>query len=67
MLERFRNRVNESIINPEKKLANTSEVRLKEMFDIYEEGKNKNALTLRTDQLTPQEIKEQILDYVNIK
>ena len=59
--ERFDSRVKDAILNPEKRISNTSKDRFKELYDIYNAEKNPLALTLRTDRETVEGITEKIV------
>ncbi len=59
--ERFDSRVKDAILNPEKRISNTSKDRFKELYDIYNAEKNPLALTLRTDRETVELITEKIV------
>lgn len=49
LLKRFEERVEEVKSNPESKISNTSTERFKELFDSYNEQKNPDTHTIRTD------------------
>lgn len=59
--ERFDSRVKDAILNPEKRISNTSKDRFKELYDIYNAEKNPLTLTLRTDRETVEGITEKIV------
>lgn len=54
-------RFEERIANPTGRISNTSKERFKELYDIYNAEKNAEALTLRTDVLSKEEVFEQVL------
>lgn len=62
---RFDERVANAIANKSKTISNTSKKRFRELFDIYNTEKNNGALTLRTDQLSPEEIVEKISSHID--
>lgn len=50
--KRFEARLEEASKNPHSKISNTSKERFKELYDIYQSEKNKEALTFQTDDMT---------------
>ena len=50
--KRFEARLEEASKNPHSKISNTSKERFKELYDIYQSEKNKEALTFQTDEMT---------------
>lgn len=59
--ERFDERVARALANPELRVTNTSKDRFKELYDLFQEGKNPSAITFRTDTQSVEEITEDIL------
>jgi predicted kinase len=61
LLNRFVSRVEQAAADPTRRLANKKPERHRELFDIYQAEKNPNAITLRTDLLSEDEIAKQVL------
>jgi predicted kinase len=63
LLKRFNERVAEALLVPEKnrRIANLSVDRFKELFNIFNKEKNSEALTFRTDNQSIEEVSEQIM------
>lgn len=64
---RFVERLERNRSNPTLRMANTSIDRLRELYDLYENEKNTDALTFRTDILAPDVIIESITNIAGIK
>lgn len=62
LLKRFNERVESALKVPEKdrRISNLSVDRFKELYEIYNNEKNSNAITFRTDIEKPEEIAEKI-------
>lgn len=63
LLERFNQRVASALLIPEKdrKISNLSVDRFKELFDMFEQEKNSDAITFRTDNQSIEEVSEKIM------
>ncbi len=63
LLSRFHVRVKSALAVPEKdrRISNLSEVRFKELFDLFNKEKNPQATTYRTDKQSIEEISESIM------
>lgn len=61
LIRRFNERVLDARTNPRMKISNTSPVRFRELFDTYHKEKNQNAVTLRSDTQTAEEIAHVVL------
>ena len=59
--ERFDERVAIALANPEKKIANLSKDRFKELFERYQNEKNPLALTFRTDTQSVENVSSDIM------
>ena len=59
--KRFDARVASALANPEKRVANFSKERFKELFDIFHREKSPSAMTFRTDIQSTEEISEGIM------
>ena len=59
--KRFEERVAGALANPERRVANLSKERFKEIFDISEREKNPSALTFRTDKQSIEEISNAVM------
>lgn len=64
LLKRFEERVITAVANPIKPISNTSVDRFKELFDTYQAERNPNVLTLRTDELSAEEITKSIFKLI---
>lgn len=60
LLRRFDERVAYALTNPESRISNISKERFKELYDTYEQEKNLQAATIRTDILSPEEVIERV-------
>ncbi len=62
LLKRFNERVESALKVPEKdrRISNLSVDRFKELYDIYNQEKNSEAIVFRTDLESPEEISEKI-------
>ena len=61
LLKRFNKRIAKVSLNPERKTANFSEKRFRELFDIFQKNKNPSAITFRTDMQSEKEVSESIM------
>ncbi|MEK7176864.1 MAG: AAA family ATPase [Patescibacteria group bacterium] len=59
---RFDERVLSALTKPESRIANTSKEKFKEMYDLYQTNKNPNAITLRTDVASVEEVRSRVLE-----
>lgn len=62
LLERFRDRVNNQTEG--KKISNTSEKRLQELYEMYIDSKKHSSVTFDSSKSNPEEIVEKIVDYL---
>ena len=61
--KRFDERVASALANKSKTISNTSKERFKEIYDIYQAEKNLDAIEIRTDTNTPEEVAKQMFVY----
>jgi predicted kinase len=61
LVKRFEERMVKVAADPHIKIANRTKERLKELFDIYENGKNPEAIVVRTDNQTVEEAAKKVL------
>ena len=59
--KRFEERVKSALANPERRIANLSTERFRELFDIYQNEKNPSAIIFRTDTQSIEEVSGSIL------
>lgn len=64
LIERFNERVAAFMANPEKKIANRSIERFEELYKMYQDGKNPDAIVIRSDTQSIEEVWESILKYL---
>lgn len=64
LVGRFDIRVADAQKNQSKRISNTSKERFREIYEIYESGKNPMAITFRTDKETVDEIVMKIIDLI---
>jgi hypothetical protein len=50
--------------NPEKKIANRSIERFEELYKMYQDGKNRDAIVIRSDTQSIEEVWKSILKYL---
>lgn len=60
LLKRFEEKVASALANPERRMANFSTERFKEIFDGYQSEKNHSAITFRTDKQSVKEVSESV-------
>ncbi|MFZ2310136.1 MAG: AAA family ATPase [Patescibacteria group bacterium] len=58
---RFDERVTSALANPNSRISNTSKDRFKELFDIFNQEKNPEAITFRTDNQSVEEVTSSIM------
>jgi predicted kinase len=61
LAKRFDERLESSRLNPQRRIANTSKDRFKELHDLFQKEKNPSAIIFRCDNQNPEEISEQIM------
>lgn len=61
LVERYKTRVTKNLTNTEKKIANISPERFKELYDIYNNEKNTEALVFNTDLGDGKDVAEKIM------
>lgn len=61
--KRFEERVERVSSNPSDKIYNTSKDRFRELYEMYENGKNPSATTFRTDQEDAETITIKVLNF----
>ncbi len=61
--KRFEERVQRVAENPTVEIYNTSKERFRELYEMYEKGKNPSVTTFRTDQDDNEAIAEQVLSF----
>jgi predicted kinase len=54
--QRFDERVASALANPNSRISNISKDRFKELFDIFQKEKNQEAMTIRTDTQSIEEV-----------
>ena len=59
--ERFDERIVRALANPEKRIANTSKERFKELYTMYQNEKSSSAIVFRTDTQSIEEVSESVL------
>ena len=59
--KRFDERVASALANPNSRISNTSKDRFKELFDIFNQEKNPEAITLRTDTQSIEEVTDSVM------
>ena len=57
----------EAIANPEKRVANRTMERFKELFDIYQNEKNPSAFVFRTDTKSIEEVSKAVMELLKDK
>jgi predicted kinase len=62
--KRFDERVSGALVNPSLRISNTSKERFKELAEIFEKEKNDQAIEVRTDNQTMEEVIKNILEFV---
>jgi predicted kinase len=62
LLDRFKARLAEAEKDPNIRMANRTQERFKKLFDIYQKGKNPNAIVFRTDTASPEEVSKRIVE-----
>ena len=63
--QRFDERITLALQNPARRISNRSLERFKELSEIYETEKNSEAITLRSDLLTEEEILKKVLSIIS--